>query len=326
MKKKMICLGLCAILSIGWMTGCGKVPKLQNGKEVVAKLDGKEFTVEDLYVQLKNQAGTSILINMIDEYIASKEVETDKGAENYAASQIEQLKYYCEQTGEDYKQTLLSGGYANESEYRNALILNYKKNTTLKNFLKEEVTEDELKKYHEENVFGDITARHILIKPVTKEDMSDEDKEKAEKEALEKAKEVIKKLDEGAKFEDLVKEYSDDTASVEDGGLIKDFNSDSVVSEFFDAANKLENGKYSKEPVKSQFGYHIILKESQKEKPTLEDAKDNMLEEIVTTRLNEDSTLSSKTWIKIRAKYKLSIHDDYMKDLYDTVVENTNKK
>ena len=70
------------------------------------------------------------------------------------------------------------------------------------------------------------------------------------------AKDMIKKLDNGADFEKLAKENSKDNAV--DLGY---FSEEIMVPEFTKAAFSTEKGKYTKEPVKTQFGYHVILVE-----------------------------------------------------------------
>ena len=79
-KKLLVVLGACLLT----VTGCGKVPKLENGQEVVASIDGFNLTAEDLYEELKDANGVNIIINKIDEYIADKEIKDSKEAEEYA--------------------------------------------------------------------------------------------------------------------------------------------------------------------------------------------------------------------------------------------------
>ena len=90
MKKTLLILGVC-IATLG-LTGCGQAPTLKDGKEVVAQVDGKKITAEDLYEQLKTQGGAVSLVNMLDEFILNKEIETDEDAETYAESQLESYK------------------------------------------------------------------------------------------------------------------------------------------------------------------------------------------------------------------------------------------
>jgi peptidyl-prolyl cis-trans isomerase C len=90
-------------------------------------------------------------------------------------------------------------------------------------------------------------ASHILVK----------------EEAL--AKDIIAQLGKGAKFEALAKKYSIDTASAKDGGDLKWFRADQMVKPFSDAVEKLAKGQVTKEPVQTQFGWHVIRLEDSKE-------------------------------------------------------------
>ncbi|MBS7020797.1 MAG: peptidylprolyl isomerase, partial [Firmicutes bacterium] len=184
-----------------------------------------------------------------------------------------------------------------------------------------ELTEDEINNYYNDNIFGDMTVRHILIKPDVASDASDEDKKKAEEKALKEAKELIKKLDNGEKFEDLAKKESDDEGTKEDGGLLKDFSKDSVVSEFWDASYKLKDNEYTKEPVKSEYGYHIILRVSQKKKPALKEVKDTIEDTLVSEKISNDSNIEKETWKKIRKKYNLEIEDSEIKSGYKSLTK-----
>lgn len=318
MKKKVLITSLCALLLL---TGCGEKAKLKNGEEVVAEIEGKTITAEDLYDELRSQGGSTVLINMIDEFIANKEIETDESATEYANNQLSNLKSQYEQSGMDFEEALTSAGYKSESDFKEVLILDYKKNKVVENYLSDELTDDEINDYYENEVFGEMTVKHILIKPDTTDDMTDEEKEKAENKAKKTAEEVIKKLDEGAKFDDLVKEYSDDEGSKDNNGLIENFTKDGVVSEFWEASLKLKDKEYSKEPVKSEYGYHVIYRVSQKDKPKLKDVKDDIKEKLVEEKLNTDTELATKTWVEIRKKYKLDIKDDDIKNAYNDSIK-----
>lgn len=320
-NKKLTLLGvtMCSVLLL--TTGCGEVAKLKDGKEVVGKIKGYTVTAEDLYAELKEQGGSRVFVNMIDDYIANKEIKSNEDAEDYANSQIEAYKSQYEQQGQDFNEVLVSSGYKNEQQFRDELILSYKKDKVVENYLKDELTDDEIQNYYDENIFGDMTVRHILIKPDTETDASDEDQEKAEEKAKKEAENIIKKLDKGEKFKDLAKEYSDDEGTKEDGGLLENFSKDSVVTEFWDASVKLKDGEYTKEPVKSEYGYHVILRVSQKAKPKLKEVKDTIEETLVANKLSADTTLKTTTWVNIRKKYNLNIEDSEIKDGYDSLTK-----
>ncbi len=116
---------------------------------------------------------------------------------------------------------------------------------------KKAVTEDAKRKTYEEFVASnkpeiEVHARHILV--------DDEAK----------AKEIAAKAKAGADFAKLAKENSKDAA--EDGGDLGYFTKDQMVPEFAEAAFKLEKGQVS-DPVKSQFGWHVIKVEDKRQKP-----------------------------------------------------------
>ncbi|PPE70604.1 peptidylprolyl isomerase [Caldimonas thermodepolymerans] len=100
-------------------------------------------------------------------------------------------------------------------------------------------------------------ARHILVE---KED---------------EAKKLIADLKRGAKFEDLALKNSKDPGSAKQGGDLDWSPADRYVPEFSDAMVKLEKGKFTEQPVKSQFGYHVIKLEDVRdvELPTLEQVR-----------------------------------------------------
>ncbi len=109
----------------------------------------------------------------------------------------------------------------------------------------------------------EIVARHILVE--------EEDAAKA----------LIVELDGGADFAELAKEHSTGPSGP-DGGQLGAFVKGVMVPEFSDAAFAMEVGSYSKEPVKTQFGYHIILVEEQRmtEPPSLESLEPQLREQV----------------------------------------------
>jgi len=122
----------------------------------------------------------------------------------------------------------------------------------------EAVTDDEVKARYEKEVAAippqeEVHARHILVKT--------EDEAKA----------VIAELDGGKDFAELAKEKSTDP-SKSDGGDLGYFKKGQMVPEFEAAAFGLEKGQYTKTPVKSQFGFHVIKVEDKRNAapPTLE--------------------------------------------------------
>lgn len=304
------------------LVAIGHNVELKDGKEVVVSIDGKKFTAEDLFSDLKKNYGTNTVINMIDNFISDKEIKGDEESKKYAKAQVEAMRQQYEAYGYDFENVLAQYGYNDEDELVDEYEKSYKKEQVVKKYLKEnKVTDDEIEKYYDEEIYGDYSVKHILIKSTATSDMSDEEKENAENDAKEKALEVIQKLNDGAEWSTLVKEYSEDTGSVDSDGLIENFTKGDVVDEFFNASVELKNDEYTKEPVKSTYGYHVILKISSTEKPSLEDKKDEIIDELVENYLSNDENLYNTTWVEIRKSYNLKINDSKIEKGYNAIIE-----
>jgi len=131
-----------------------------------------------------------------------------------------------------------------------------------------EPTEDELKAEYDKQIAqmpaSEYKARHILV-----------DSEGT-------ARDLIAKLDGGASFEQLAMENSSDS-SAQEGGDLGWFAANRMVKPFADAVQNLEKGKYTTEPVQSQFGWHVIKLEDTRPlaPPDFETVK-QQLEQLVT--------------------------------------------
>ena len=79
----------------------------------------------------------------------------------------------------------------------------------------------------------------------------------------------------------------------------------------------LKDGEYSKEPVKTSYGYHIVYRIDQKEKPALEDIKDQIKEEIADEKISNDKNLYYVVLDKMRENANLKFEDTVLKEKYD---------
>ncbi|SNY92332.1 peptidyl-prolyl cis-trans isomerase C [Cohaesibacter sp. ES.047] len=128
----------------------------------------------------------------------------------------------------------------------------------------EAITDEKLKEAYDAEIGSapvrmQVKARHILLE--------DEDA----------AKDVIKELDEGKDFVELAKEKSTGPSAT-NGGDLGFFGQGQMVPPFEAAAFALEKGAYTKEPVKTQFGWHVILAEDKREqpKPSFDQVRDQL--------------------------------------------------
>ncbi|MFO1232671.1 MAG: peptidylprolyl isomerase [Paenacidovorax caeni] len=103
------------------------------------------------------------------------------------------------------------------------------------------------------------------------------------------AKAIIASIKQGAKFEDIAKKQSKDPGSGARGGDLDWANPNSYVSEFTEAMLKLKKGEMTAEPVKSQFGWHIIRldDERQAQLPKLEEVKPQIAQQLQQQKLGQ---------------------------------------
>ena len=105
-----------------------------------------------------------------------------------------------------------------------------------------------------------------------------------------------------------------------------------MVEAFEEAAYKLEINAYTTEPVETEYGYHVIMKTGQKDKPSYKKAKNTIIDKLVEKK-KEDETMSAKAMIALRKKYKMNIKDKtvkadystYIKDAVTTTTQNTSE-
>ncbi|MES9970746.1 MAG: peptidylprolyl isomerase [Candidatus Thiodiazotropha sp.] len=99
---------------------------------------------------------------------------------------------------------------------------------------------------------------------------------------------LIEKLDGGADFAELAKEHSTGPTG-KNGGDLGWFDPAQMVKPFGDALVAMEKGKYSKAPVETQFGWHVILLEDsrQTEAPTLDSVKDKIVNKLKQNALSD---------------------------------------
>ncbi|THF55056.1 peptidylprolyl isomerase [Ollibium composti] len=163
----------------------------------------------------------------------------------------------------------------------------------------DKITDDEVRARYDKEIaaqpaVNEVHARHILVK--TKEE----------------ADAIIKELDGGAKFEDLANKHTTDPSGKTSGGDLGWFGPGQMVPEFEKAAMALEPGSYTKEPVQTQFGWHVIKVEDKRPKqpPAFEQVKDQI----------RSAVLRDKYFAlvkELRAAAKVEIPDEALKKAVD---------
>ena len=321
MKKTLIVLG--TVLLVFGSLGCEKKTELKGGEdELVTFKDSKlNISTNDLYEKLKDKYGINFLIDMIDTNILNKEYEDSDSINDYVDIQVNSLRNYYK-TETEFLEYINNYGYKNVDELKEYFKLNYKRNLAVKDYLKTLISDDDITNYYNDKITGDIEAKHILVEVKTTDSMTEDEKRTTKEDALKKAKEAITKLDEGKTFEEVSKEYSDDDATKNNGGSMGYVNTLDLDDVTRQELTKLEIGKYSTEPLETEYGYEIFLKVSVKDKPKLEEVKTHIIETLTDEKLTKDSKLQYKAMEYIRDKYEFSIKDEDLEIYYENTMNN----
>jgi peptidyl-prolyl cis-trans isomerase C len=219
--------------------------------------------------------GTAISKNRVEMLVKQRtgmgqpdNAETRKSIIDQLAMQLlvsqEALKKGLEKNPEVMDQIELT----RQSILANAFVQDYIKN----NPVSDDMLKAEYDKIKAQMTGSEYKARHILV----------------EKEA--DAKDIIAKLKKDLKaFDKLAKEKSKDPGSKGQGGDLGWFDVRSMVPEFGAAVTKLAKGKFTEEPVKTQFGYHVIMLEDSRpmQVPPFEQVKPGLAQQVQQQNLKK---------------------------------------
>lgn len=220
--------------SVALLGGVGTLHAQQKPDPVVAKVNGAEIRLSEVEVA-EAEVGSNLPGNTPE---AKRDALISYLIDINLLAQAAEQKKMAQQPGFERKLELA----------RKRVLME----AIMEQTVKDASTDGEMKKLYDESVKkmtpqDEVRARHILV------------------ETEDKAKELVSQLKKGADFAKLAKENSKDPGSA-DGGDLGYFTKDQMVPEFAEAAFKLDKGKIS-DPVKSQFGFHIIKVEDKRKQP-----------------------------------------------------------
>ncbi|MHB8076034.1 peptidylprolyl isomerase [Desulfosporosinus fructosivorans] len=270
-KIKTIYIGLFTLLLVVGI-GIGSVYATQNN--IVAKVNGVEISETELQDFLLQQGGNDALDTLIQQSIIKQESEK----QNIQVSEADIDKELA-----TVKATFDSEEAFNQALETNALTLDDLRKNIVTNIqilrlleANKPITEEEIKLYFETNkdslaVAEEVNASHILVA------------------TEELATEVKAKIAAGEDFADLAKQYSTDESTKDLGGNLGFFAKGEMVQEFEEVAFSLAVGLVS-DPVKTEYGYHIIKIEDKKEAKvaTLEDSTAKIKEALLDQKLETE--------------------------------------
>lgn len=278
-NKKLVSIIAVLILAIGVFLSLA-LPK----DKAVAKVDGEAISKDELYDVMVEQYGAATVEQLIADKIVDSEAKKEKVTitDEELNEEVDKLKESY--GGEDVFNQMLESNNTTLDVLKEDL----KNYLTIRKLLEPqiEITDEELQTYFEENKdsFGEaeqVKASHILV----------------EDEAT--ANEIKQKLADGADFGELAKEYSTDEGTKENGGELGFFAKGTMVTEFDDVAFTLPVNEIS-DPVKTEYGYHIIKVEEKKEakEANFDDSKTEIKDTLIEQKLETEYS----TWLEGKKK------------------------
>jgi len=267
-------LTLCLALA-GLAVAQTGVPAPQNrpaaaatGSKVLARVDGSPITEADLLLAAEDPALS--LPNMDEaqkrDVIVGYLIDLKTGAKAAEAAKIGE--------GPDFARKL--------AYFRDKLLLD----EYLDREVKKAVTPEATRKLYDDTIKNlkpeqEVRARHILV------------------EGEDEAKQALARVKGGEDFAKVAAEVSKDPGSKSDGGDLGFFTQERMVQPFAEAAFKLEAGQFS-EPVKTQFGWHVIKVEEKRTQPIppFEEMKEQV-EAYLTRKAQQDMVLSLREKAKV---------------------------
>ena len=242
--------------------------------KTMASIDGEKINKDELYDALVAGYGADTLDLLITNKLV--ELEAEKAGIKIKDEEIQkEIDTMVESYGDEksLKEQLEASGSSMDALKKDIVVYLQTKKLVEPRIT---VTDDEISTYFEDNkdTFDQaeqVEASHILV----------EDEKTAKK--------VAKEIAEGGDFAKLAAEYSTDTQTADNGGSLGYFGKGDMVAEFEDVAFDLDINKVS-DPVKTDYGYHIIKVTGKKEakKANLEDSKDVIKETLLSEKLQEE--------------------------------------
>lgn len=320
MKKKEVWIAgaIGIIVGIVIMYLLGLIPAIGNkigaANKVIVKSKAGNVTEQKLYTEMKKTYPISYLLELIDKPILEKKYKLTKEQTDEIEENMDSILNQYSNYGYTEEQFFEENGFENKEDFLDYMRLDYRRNLYCIDYFKTLIPSEEIENYYGNNeIYGTIKTKHILVQ--ISSNVTDA-------QALATANEVIEKLNSGTSFDDVAKEYSDKAISEEVS--FNNFKAASYAKDYVNASKSLEVGAYTKEPVKTDYGYHIIYCVSKEEKPTLEQAENDIVEYLAQDLESEDPYIRYKALIKLREDSKVKFQDKKYEEEYKKYCDQFN--
>lgn len=297
MRKKLLQVATLSLASLT-LIGAGLPLHGHAEEDVIATIGEKQVTKDDFYKEMKDLAGETTLRSIILENVLAQNV--DKPEDYKKAAEEEVQKQIDEAGGEDvFNQLLAYQQLGSIDEFKYQVYIKNMFQDVIKQHV--DMSDQAIQDYYDNSYEQPMEAQHILV------------------ETEDEAKDVIKRLNDGEEFDALAKELSLDSTA-QNGGLLSPFTSGQMVPEFEEAVKGQKNGEFTQEPVKSEYGFHIIKTINNGEKKPLDEVRDQVEDQYLQAKFS-DSQFSYGIVGQLIDEMGVEIKDDDLKDTVKDLIE-----
>lgn len=231
-------------------------------EDVIATIGEQTITKEDLYQAMKNVSGNVTLRTLILEQTLLQNVED---ADTLRKEAEEEVKQQIEAAGgEDVFQELLNyQQLGSKEEFTYQLFVSKMFEEVVKKNI--DMSDEAIQKFYDEEYSPLMEAQHILV------------------DTEEEAVAAIQRINDGEEFDAVAQEISKDSTA-QNGGLLSPFTAGQMVPEFEEAVKATKNGEMTQEPVKSEYGFHVIKVINNGEKKPLEEVRQEVEDQLIQSK------------------------------------------
>lgn len=272
------------------------ISQLKNGEEKVVSIDNYTITADTLYESLKNMGSVYIIINEIDAKILDNLYETtDEMIEEVTSEANYYLNTASNYYGYSVTAFLSSNGFTSFEDFKNNLILEYKRNLYLTDYLKKEITEVEVKNFYN-NLTGAMSGKYILI------------------DDLDTTKKILADLKSEKTYSEIINAYND-KINIK---ALKNIEFDSnIEDEIYEELKNLEVNSYSNNYFNLNDKYVVVFKDDEIEKASLKDLNERIKIYLAEEKINQDDgTIANEILNDLREKYNLHFFDTSIEKEY----------
>ena len=283
-----------------------RIGELKDGGQVIAEYNGNKVTADMLFKELQvYDGGVTALLNLVDLDILKKLYTDENARDTYAQGQVD---YYLE--------VYSNQGYTEEDAIREmnanskTELLDYFKNQYYfqeyyKDYAKSQIKEKEIEKYYKNYVSNMKSV--IVYSSASKADVDG----------------VRDMLKNGKKRDDITKKYSG--VAVNELSNLTFVELEAYSETFGKNVRNHSKGSYTKVFSDDSFGYVVIDVTKEGDKPTLEEAREDIITVLTDRMIKKDENMYNRSLVELREKYNLKINDTDLAKAYDRLKKEYSK-